>query len=94
LLALHGHHDNADAGHLGAQDLGGFDTVHLGHIDVHEDDIGAQLPAHVYGFRATGRRTYDFDVTLEQQQLLKFSRVSAMSSTNQYPDFGIPAPAP
>ena len=41
-LALDGHHDDGRGWDCRRELLGGGDAVHVGHVDVHQDDVGVQ----------------------------------------------------
>ena len=68
-LALDGHHDDRGVGDLRAQALRGLDAVHVGHVDVHQDDVRRQLGGELEGLRPGRGRADHFDVALEPEQL-------------------------
>ena len=46
----------------------GFETVHLGHANVHEEDVGSFEARQVDGLGAVGGLADDFDVGCRSQQ--------------------------
>jgi len=56
------------ARHLGRELFGGFDPIHVRHIDVHQDDVGLECDRELDGVPARLRQTYDLDVTFEAKQ--------------------------
>ena len=70
-LPLDRHDDDRGVGHLLGQDLGRLDAVHDRHVDVHQDDVGAQLAGLLHPLLAVGGGAHDLDVGLEGQQLLQ-----------------------
>ncbi len=58
----HSQHDDAGVGVVGQDAAGGFDAVHVGHLDVHEDDFGGKGLCLGNGFSAGSGLTYDFSL--------------------------------
>jgi len=49
VVLVHGQDDDAGLGVASFQDAGNFETAHLGHVDVDQDDIGHQHIGHLDG---------------------------------------------
>ena len=71
-----------------------FDAVHLGHIDVHQDDVRAELAADLDGLGAATRCADNFYVTLEHQELAEVFACIGYIVYDQDPIFGIELLAP
>ena len=55
------HHAGSDGG-VGTDDLARLDAVHLGHADIHQNDVGFGSPNHLDCVNAVGRFTDHGDV--------------------------------
>src|SRR5262249_22777610 len=60
-------HEHPRAGAARRETAGRLDTVHNGHTDVHEHDVGAQCQYPLDGLHAIGRLADDLDVWLGAQ---------------------------
>jgi len=69
LLALDAHHDDRRFGHGVRDDLGRRDAVHVGHVDVHEDHVGAVPLGEFDRLLPTVGRGHDRHVGLEADEL-------------------------
>jgi hypothetical protein len=52
VVAVRGEHDNLHLGQVRADATGGLEAVHIGHAQIHEDDVGTVLGGQCNGFRA------------------------------------------
>ena len=68
-LALNRHHHHRRGRYLRRETFGRRDAVHVGHVDVHEDDIGHQTRRLLDRLRTRRCRPDDLDVGLEPEQL-------------------------
>ena len=68
-LALDGHHHDGGGRDARRQELRGGDPVHLGHVDVHQDDVREELGGHLQRLGAGCSRSDHLDVLLEPEKL-------------------------
>ena len=68
-LTLHGHHHDRRRRHPAGHQLGGGDPVHLGHVDVHQDDVRQEARGDLQCLGAGCRGPDDRDVAFEAEQL-------------------------
>ena len=61
-VAMHREDEDFDLGQLFAEQFRDGQSVHFGHIDIHEDDIGGQFACFAHGFLAIGRFADDREV--------------------------------
>src|SRR5260221_510928 len=69
LLALDAHHDDRRFRNGVRDDLGRRDAVHVRHVDVHEDDVGALFLRELDGLIAAVRGRHDRHIRLETDEL-------------------------
>src|ERR1019366_2172529 len=67
LVAVGGEDDHLCLGVVGADPSQGFDAVDIGHLNVHEDDVGFRLPRLRDRLGAIGRSGHHADVVLYLQ---------------------------
>ena len=61
-VGVHGEGDDADFG-VGFEDAAcGLDAVEVGHVDIHNDDVGAEVPGEFDGVAAGGGFADDFEI--------------------------------
>ena len=60
--------DDADAGTCGLQPAGRLDPVHLGHADIHQDDVGHQPNGHLDRLGAGAGLADHLEVLARQQE--------------------------
>ena len=70
-LTLNRHYDDLGRRGYTGDLFSGRDSVHVGHIDIHEDNAGLQLFGLFDGLVAILGRPHDLDVRLEVQELAK-----------------------
>ena len=68
-LALDRHHHDRRGRDARRQELRGGDPVHLGHVDVHQDDVREELRGHLQRLGAGRGRPDHLDVLLEPEKL-------------------------
>src|SRR5262249_36854091 len=70
-LALDTHNNDLDGWILGQYRLSSRDAIHIGHINVHQDDIGLMLSSKRYSLTSATRLRHHLDIFFEKEQLLK-----------------------
>ena len=68
---MHGKRQHCDLGVLSLDDPGRLDPVHVGHRDVHQDDIGQQLLRQPDSLGARLRLTDDLDLGIGREEHLE-----------------------
>jgi hypothetical protein len=68
LVAVDGEYDDLDLGQFLLDEGGGLEPVAAGHLDVHEDDVGAELAGLLEGFEAIGGVAEDGDVGADLEE--------------------------
>ena len=64
LVRMHGQGDHLDARQFGQELMGGVDPVHVGHADIHDDQIGRALLGQLHRRLAVGRLGHDLHIRL------------------------------
>src|SRR5664279_2504099 len=67
-LTLDRHHHDRGARHGGRELLRRFDSIHVRHVDVHQDDIGLERSGQLDGLPSRIREAHDLDITFEAKQ--------------------------
>jgi len=60
-----------DRRHLAQHCLGGRDAVHIGHVDVHQNDIRLVLLRHCYRFAPSASFRDNLNILFEKLQLFE-----------------------
>ena len=68
LLGLHRHNNYLAVGRIHRHFFGGRDAVHIGHVDVHQDDVGLKPLCLFDGLLAVFGRSHNHDVGLEVEK--------------------------
>ena len=70
-VVLHRDHHHWNRRQLGREQLGRPDPVHVGEVDVHEDQVGKQAPSFLQAGGRRGGGRHHLDVRLHGQELLQ-----------------------
>ena len=74
LVGVHREHDDADVGHVLFDLAGGLHAVHLGHGDVHQDDVGLEVLGQADGLLAVAGLADDVEALVGHRTVKTFTQ--------------------